>query len=110
MAAMEESEAGGMMAGFATAFYEDGTSDPLDTNEDRVVNLSEIIPAAPASDTNGYGTQHEDASNQTVDTAQQADSPEIVNRRLMALTHTTKLLAQNWGAGYLLKLRTQKLP
>jgi len=43
----EDKNAGDMMAGIANALGEDGTFDPLDTNEDGVVSLSEIMAAAP---------------------------------------------------------------
>lgn len=43
----EDNTANDMMAGMANALGEDGTFDPLDTNEDGVVSLSEIMAAAP---------------------------------------------------------------
>lgn len=47
VASDEDKTADDMLEGMANALDEDGTFDPLDTNEDGIVSLSEIMAAAP---------------------------------------------------------------
>ncbi|MBX2829848.1 MAG: EF-hand domain-containing protein [Rhodospirillales bacterium] len=77
MPATQSDEADSVMAGVATAVGEDGTYDPLDTNEDGVVSLSEIMAAAPqeASPSDRNSESKQDALSETVNTEQRADVP-----------------------------------
>ncbi|WP_430474435.1 hypothetical protein ACQ0MK_00965 [Thalassospira lucentensis] len=78
MPATQSGETDSVMAGVATAVGEDGTYDPLDTNEDGVVSLSEIMAAAPQeaspSDSTSQTGQNADTADQTTTSATLAEN------------------------------------
>ncbi|MDG4719838.1 MULTISPECIES: EF-hand domain-containing protein [Thalassospira] len=83
-----------MLNSMAAAMGPDGTFDPLDTNEDGMVSLSEIMAAAPQDATPSQSSLPDNSSSSDTDAINEQSSSNAQGFDIERETFGSKLLAQ----------------